>query len=668
MNKLLRQVLSTTLAVSLVAAACPLSHVAAQEADTDSNATVITSDTPQIYSAGSSEAGKSGKNLGYEGQCWFGYQSGKTWVINKNPNADCNLYVICGDGTVTKVHLPYDDDIETQGIICKGLVGEQIFENCQKASVYLEGKPVDVNGEVYAIAIKDNRTFREAALVKLQEKKKTWVRVATLPDRYTGVTNQSGVYTYHSPALAAYNGKIYLIGGYDEKKKCPVKDVYAYDVTGNKWSKSVKMPGARVASQAMQVGKKLVVTLGGNGTKKCPKTLIFDGKTWSVSKADMKLLKLKPDTLKINKQLTTRYYSAQVSIMKNGLVYTGANMENMGEIFTYQLDKDSYQDTGYNENCVPHTGWEEHLSNKPKVSCTVDDRLLIFAKMDVEGVAEEELLDKAIDGDIQVYNMPIKSGLCSIQSEIVYDGWSGDAGNISNPYGCYTPGSKVKIRAEAYKDHWIKSIKINGKSVAVKNKEKTVATINHISRDVKVKVAFGAYVSELNVRKDTFTMKPGSHQNLEVEILPEEADNKELSYESDNTKVATVDAKGNIQISKDAKQGDSAVITVCAKDRNTVVKKCTVKVGEPVKIKKIKLSSEYDGMIWVGKPEKIYVACTPKEADNANVKWSVSNKKYATIKDGVITAKKAGKGKKVVVTARTVDGSKVKTSKKFKIY
>ena len=48
--------------------------------------------------------------------------------------------------------------------------------------------------------------------------------------------------------------------------------------------------------------------------------------------------------------------------------------------------------------------------------------------------------------------------------------------------------------------------------------------------------------------------------------------------------------------------------------------------------------------------------------------WSVSNKKYATVNaKGVVSTKKAGKGKTVTVTAKATDGSGKKASIKLKI-
>ena len=64
---------------------------------------------------------------------------------------------------------------------------------------------------------------------------------------------------------------------------------------------------------------------------------------------------------------------------------------------------------------------------------------------------------------------------------------------------------------------------------------------------------------------------------------------------------------------------------------------------------------------------KVDVKCTGKNVNN-KLKWSVSNEKYATVsKNGVIKAKKAGKGKVVRIVATSTDGSNKKASIKIKI-
>lgn len=59
---------------------------------------------------------------------------------------------------------------------------------------------------------------------------------------------------------------------------------------------------------------------------------------------------------------------------------------------------------------------------------------------------------------------------------------------------------------------------------------------------------------------------------------------------------------------------------------------------------------------------------SPSNARNKAVNWSSSNKKYATVSSkGVVTAKKAGKGKTVTITAKAKDGSNKKATIRIRI-
>ncbi len=64
---------------------------------------------------------------------------------------------------------------------------------------------------------------------------------------------------------------------------------------------------------------------------------------------------------------------------------------------------------------------------------------------------------------------------------------------------------------------------------------------------------------------------------------------------------------------------------------------------------------------------KASVKTTGKSA-NKTLTWKSSNTKYATVnKKGVITTKKAGKGKTVTITAASTDGANKKATIKIKI-
>ncbi|MBO5486671.1 MAG: Ig-like domain-containing protein [Eubacterium sp.] len=101
------------------------------------------------------------------------------------------------------------------------------------------------------------------------------------------------------------------------------------------------------------------------------------------------------------------------------------------------------------------------------------------------------------------------------------------------------------------------------------------------------------------------------------------------------------------------------VTTTSSGSSTTSTKKVSVK---KVKLNKKKATLKYK------KKLKLKASVTPKNATNKKVKWTVSNKKYATVtQKGVVKAKKKGIGHTVKVYATAKDGSKKKAYCKVKI-
>lgn len=76
------------------------------------------------------------------------------------------------------------------------------------------------------------------------------------------------------------------------------------------------------------------------------------------------------------------------------------------------------------------------------------------------------------------------------------------------------------------------------------------------------------------------------------------------------------------------------------------------------KVCKVKVTGE-SREIAAGKKIQLKAQISPVKATNKKVKWTTSNKKYATVtSDGKVTVNKAGAGKKVTIKATAVDGSK----------
>lgn len=541
---------------------------------------------------------------------------------------------------------------------CTGISAKDIFGKTSENDWVAVESPTMCNQTIYAVANLYKDYAMKSVLVSFDMETMKWKKIANLPDGYLGLDKKNEYYAYRCSTLAGYNGKLYLMGGYDNQKKEAVKDVYVYDTKTKKWSKGAELPEGRFAAKAVQTGNKLVLTLGG-GSKKSPKNMIFDGKNWTISKAEIILgdpvtyeesyKPVTPDTPEAS--MLPEYYTGDVSAVKGGLIYSNCQAEKYGDIFTYDIATDSYKATDFTMDKI--------FEEQAYVAGTLDDK---FIMMTSGKPVYDEILDFYLSGDYEIYEIPVNSANYRVTVKDNIEG-----GFISG-CGLYNAGDSVQMQVALMDNFYLKSMKVDGKSVAIKgNGNNTTYQIANINKDILVDVIYGAYVSEIQLDKSEFSLLAGNSYQLKTTVLPAQADNKAVTYTSSDSKVVTVDSKGKITAKKTA-GGKSAVITVRAKDRGTVVAKAKVTVAKKVAVKKITLSTKKNQKtLKAGKSLKITASISPKNATNKEITWSVSNKKYATIKNGKLTAKKAGIGKTVTVTAKAKDGSKKKATMKIKI-
>ncbi len=158
----------------------------------------------------------------------------------------------------------------------------------------------------------------------------------------------------------------------------------------------------------------------------------------------------------------------------------------------------------------------------------------------------------------------------------------------------------------------------------------------------------------------------GKKIKLTATVLPSNAANKAVTWKSSNKKYATVSSAGKVTVKK-AGIGKTVKITAIAKDGSGVKATYKIKIMKH-KVKSIKLKAS-NKTVKAGKKIKIKatVKTTGKKV-NKVLKWTTSNKKYATVTSkGVVKTKKAGKGKTVTITATSTDGTNKKAKIKIKI-
>ena len=156
----------------------------------------------------------------------------------------------------------------------------------------------------------------------------------------------------------------------------------------------------------------------------------------------------------------------------------------------------------------------------------------------------------------------------------------------------------------------------------------------------------------------------GKKLKLTAAIFPETATNKKLLWKSSNPKAATVTQTGVVTLKKKS-GGKKAVITAAAADGSGAKASWKVTSMKGI-VKKVKLTGNKP--IKEGKSVKLKAKVKATKKANKKLLWTSSNTKYATVNaKGVVKTKKAGKRKKVKITAMATDGSGKKATVTIKI-
>lgn len=171
-------------------------------------------------------------------------------------------------------------------------------------------------------------------------------------------------------------------------------------------------------------------------------------------------------------------------------------------------------------------------------------------------------------------------------------------------------------------------------------------------------------VSKIGLSGISKKIAAGKRIKLIVDMTPSNAANKTVTWKSSNKKVATVNSTGIVTMKKKS-GGKSVTITATAQDGSGVKATYKIKSMKGV-VKKVTISGKKS--VKAGKTLKLKAKVKATKKANKKLKWTSSNEKYATVSSsGKVKALKAGKGKKVKITAMATDGSGKKKSVTIKI-
>ncbi len=151
----------------------------------------------------------------------------------------------------------------------------------------------------------------------------------------------------------------------------------------------------------------------------------------------------------------------------------------------------------------------------------------------------------------------------------------------------------------------------------------------------------------IHLDKKTLSLYVDNTAKLKYSIIPSDSTVKKVTWKSSNTKVATVDSKGNIK----AKAPGTATIS-CTTVSGSKVAKCKVTVVVP-KVKSISFKQKTIELA-LNKTYTLKPVIKPSGAKTAKLKWDSSNTKVAKV-DSTGKIKAVGEGS-AIITCTPADG------------
>ena len=156
------------------------------------------------------------------------------------------------------------------------------------------------------------------------------------------------------------------------------------------------------------------------------------------------------------------------------------------------------------------------------------------------------------------------------------------------------------------------------------------------------------HVTGLSFEKNSISLKVGEKEQLKVEVKPDNADDKTVTWSSSNKQIASVDANGNVT----ALKAGEAWIKAVSVDNAEAKDSCKVTVTQPVT--GVLLSKENYTFDKTGESVQLTATVQPEDASNKEVRWSSSNENVCIVQNGLVTAVASGTA---TITVTTVDGN-----------
>lgn len=146
---------------------------------------------------------------------------------------------------------------------------------------------------------------------------------------------------------------------------------------------------------------------------------------------------------------------------------------------------------------------------------------------------------------------------------------------------------------------------------------------------------------------ETLRLEPEDTETLVATVLPDNADLKTVTWESDNEAIATVDEDGKVTAIAEG----TTTITAISDMVETVIAECNVTVA--IFVTGVTLDNETLSLTVGGSDGTLTATVAPVTATDKTLIWTSSDETVATVVEGVVTP--VGEGT-ATITATTKDG------------
>lgn len=170
----------------------------------------------------------------------------------------------------------------------------------------------------------------------------------------------------------------------------------------------------------------------------------------------------------------------------------------------------------------------------------------------------------------------------------------------------------------------------------------TVEVLDVIPNDVSV--------TGISISPENASLSEGEAIQISAQISPSNATNQNISWNSSNTNIATVDQNGNVR----AVSAGTVTITATTEDGDFTDTAIIEIVGDAIPITRIRVNPQ-SVTLNEGELIRLSLQISPSNATNQNISWSSANTAIATVdQNGNVRARREGV---VRIAARTQDGS-----------